>query len=106
MQFAYRDFQSFADLLSSLPGGGQAGTLRNRFKRVGSEFSELKVRGKTGTLWSKQVVTSLTGVTTAGSGEKILFSLIENDERTDPALLRGLKDWEDKCVELVQQLRI
>lgn len=103
-QNAYRDFLVFADLLGSLPAGGQTGTLRNRFKHSGADFQAGKVRGKTGTLWSKQVVTSLTGVTATASGEKIVYSLIENDERNDPGLLRGLKDWEDKCLELVQQL--
>jgi D-alanyl-D-alanine carboxypeptidase/D-alanyl-D-alanine-endopeptidase (penicillin-binding protein 4) len=91
MQVAYRDFHIFADLLGSLPAGGETGTLKNRFKRAGSGFEPGKVRGKTGTLWS---------------GEKILFSLIENDTRNDPGLLRELKDWEDKCVELLQQLRL
>ncbi len=105
-QLAYRDFRVFADLLGSLPAGGETGSLRNRFKRTGSGFEAVKVRAKTGTLWSKQVVTSLTGITTAASGEKIVFSLIENDQRNDPGLLRELKDWEDKCVELVQDLRI
>jgi|GEM_PF-4840854 len=105
-QDAYRDFLVFADLLGSLPAGGSTGTLKNRFKRTGSNFQPLKVRGKTGTLWSKQVVTSLTGVTAAASGEKVVFSLIENDQRNDPGLLRELKDWEDKCLELVQQLHL
>ncbi len=106
IQSAYRDFHIFADLLGSLPAGGETGTLKNRFKRRGEDFDAGKVRGKTGTLWSRQVVSSLTGVTTAASGEKILFSLIENDQRNNQALLRELKDWEDKCVELIQQLRI
>lgn len=105
-QVAYREFRIFADLLGSLPAGGETGSIRNRFKRNGGGFEAVKVRAKTGTLWSKQVVTSLTGVTTAASGEKIVFSLIENDQRNDPGLLRELKDWEDKCLELVQQLRI
>jgi serine-type D-Ala-D-Ala carboxypeptidase/endopeptidase (penicillin-binding protein 4) len=106
IQDAYREFLSFADLLGSLPAGGSTGTLKSRFKRNGSSFQPLKVRGKTGTLWSKQVVTSLAGVTATGTGEKVVFSLIENDQRNDPALLRELKEWEDKCLELVQQLRL
>src|SRR5262249_16020402 len=106
MQTAYRDFAAFADLLGSLPAGGQTGTLKHRFKGAGSEFQAAKVRGKTGSLWSKEVVSSLTGVTSAATGEKIIFSLIENDQRNDPGLLRELKEWEDKCVELVQQLRL
>lgn len=103
-QNAYGDFLVFADLLGSLPAGGQTGTLKNRYRKASGGFQAGKVRGKTGTLWSKQVVTSLTGITSAGSGEKVVFSLIENDARNDPGLLRGLKDWEDKCLELVQQL--
>ena len=106
MQDAYRDFLVFADLLGSLPAGGNTGTLKHRFKRAGSDFQPLKVRGKTGTLWSRQVVTSLAGVTAIASGEKVVFSLIENDQRNDPGLLRELKDWEDKCLELVQQLHL
>jgi D-alanyl-D-alanine carboxypeptidase len=106
MEFAYGEFRVFADLLGSLPAGGETGTLKSRFKRAGKEFDVRKVRGKTGTVWSKQVATSLSGVTVAGSGEKVLFSLIENDQRNDPGLLHGLKEWEDRCVELVQQLRL
>jgi len=106
IQDAYREFSIFADLLGSLPAGGNTGTLRTRFKRASADFQPLKVRGKTGTLWSRQVVSSLTGITAAASGEKIVFSLIENDQRNDPGLLRELKDWEDKCLELVQQLRL
>lgn len=105
-QDAYRDFSIFADLLGSLPAGGSTGTLKNRFKRSGPGFEPLKVRGKTGTLWSKQVVTSLTGVTSAAAGSKVVYSLIENDQRNNPGLLRELKDWEDKCLELVQSLQI
>jgi D-alanyl-D-alanine carboxypeptidase/D-alanyl-D-alanine-endopeptidase (penicillin-binding protein 4) len=104
--FAYREFRVFADLLGSLPAGGQTGTLKSRFKHAGNEIEAGKVRGKTGTLWSKQLATSLTGVTTTATGEKVLLSLIENDQRNDPGLLRGLKGWEDQCVELVQQLRL
>lgn len=106
LQNAYRDFRIFADLLGSLPVGGQTGTLKSRFKRNGPDFEPWKVRAKTGTLWSKQVVTSLVGFTQTASGETVVFSLIENDKRGDPGLLRGLKDWEDKCLEFVQQLQL
>jgi D-alanyl-D-alanine carboxypeptidase/D-alanyl-D-alanine-endopeptidase (penicillin-binding protein 4) len=102
---AFGEFRVFADLLGSLPAGGETGTLKNRFKHAKGDFEAEKVRGKTGTLWSKQIATSLTGVTAAASGEKVIFSLIENDQRKDPALLHGLKEWEEKCLELVQQLR-
>ncbi len=105
-QTVYRDFRVFADLLGSLPVGGQTGTLKTRFRKTGAGFDPLKVRAKTGTLWSKQVVTSLTGFTQTGSGETVAFALIENDSRNDPGLLQTLKDWEDKCVEYIQQLRL
>lgn len=104
--FAYRENRVFADLLGSLPAGAQTGTLKGRFKRAGGDFEPGKVRAKTGTLWSRQVATSLTGVTSTATGEKVVFSLIENDRRHDAGLLRGLKGWEDQCVELVQQLRL
>ncbi|MGZ3650450.1 MAG: D-alanyl-D-alanine carboxypeptidase/D-alanyl-D-alanine endopeptidase [Bdellovibrionota bacterium] len=106
IQNAHREFRVFADLLGSLPAGGQTGTLKNRFKRAGEDFEAGKVRGKTGTLWSKQLATSLTGLTSTASGEKVIFSLIENDQRKDPSKLAGLKGWEEKCLELVQQLRL
>jgi D-alanyl-D-alanine carboxypeptidase/D-alanyl-D-alanine-endopeptidase (penicillin-binding protein 4) len=106
LAFAYREFRVFADLLGSLPSGGETGTLKSRFKRGGEDFDAEKVRAKTGTLWSKQLATSLTGITSTASGEKVLFSLIENDQRNDKSGLRVLKEWEDKCVELVQQLRL
>ncbi len=106
LQRSYRDFQVFADLLGSLPVGGQTGTLKSRFKKMGSDFNAQKVRAKTGTLWSKQVVTSLVGVTQAASGELVVFALIENDQRNDPGQLSVLKDWEDKCIEYIQQLRL
>ncbi len=104
IQNDYREFLGFADLLGSLPSGGQTGTLKHRYKRAKGSFRPEALRGKTGTLWSKQVVSSLVGVTRASSGEKIVFALIENDERNDPGLLRSLKDWEDRCLELIQQL--
>jgi serine-type D-Ala-D-Ala carboxypeptidase/endopeptidase (penicillin-binding protein 4) len=106
MQNAYRDFQVFTDLLSSLPIGGQTGTLKNRFKHAKGGFEIANVRAKTGTLWSKQVVTSLAGVTTTTGGERAVFVFLENDQRREPGLLRELKDWEDRCVELIQQLQI
>lgn len=106
LQTSYRDFRVFADLIGSLPVGGQTGSLKSRFKRVGPGFEPWKVRAKTGTLWSKQAVSSLVGFTQSASGETIVFSLIENDKRNDPGLLRGMKDWEDRCVELMQQLKL
>jgi D-alanyl-D-alanine carboxypeptidase/D-alanyl-D-alanine-endopeptidase (penicillin-binding protein 4) len=106
IQSSYRDFRAFADLLGSLPVGGQTGTLRSRFRKTGSGFDAQKVRAKTGTLWSRQVVTSLVGFTQTASGEAVVFALIENDQRNDPGQLSVLKDWEDKCVEYIQQLRL
>jgi D-alanyl-D-alanine carboxypeptidase/D-alanyl-D-alanine-endopeptidase (penicillin-binding protein 4) len=106
LQNSYREFRVFADLLGSLPVGAQTGSLRSRFKRAGSDFDPWKVRAKTGTLWSKQAVSSLVGFTQTASGETVVFSLIENDKRNDPGLLRGMKDWEERCVELLQQLKL
>jgi len=106
LQASYRDFRVFADLLGSLPVGGQTGTLRTRFRKTGAGFDAQKVRAKTGTLWSRQVVTSLVGFTQTASGDAVVFSLIENDQRNDPGQLTVLKEWEDKCVEYIQQLRL
>jgi D-alanyl-D-alanine carboxypeptidase/D-alanyl-D-alanine-endopeptidase (penicillin-binding protein 4) len=106
LQSSYRDFLVFADLLGSMPIGGQTGTLRNRFKRVGPDVEPWKVRAKTGTLWSRHAVTSLVGITQLASGEKVAFALIENDQRNNPALLANQRDWEDKCVEYIQQLKL
>jgi D-alanyl-D-alanine carboxypeptidase len=106
LQNSYREFRVFADLLGSLPVGAQTGSLRSRFKRTGSDFDPWKVRAKTGTLWSRQAVSSLVGFTQTASGETVVFSLIENDKRNDPGLLRGMKDWEERCVELLQQLKL
>lgn len=106
IQQTYRDFRYFADLIGSLPIGGQTGTLKNRFRKLGSDFDPQKVRAKTGTLWSKNVVTSLVGFTRTASGEPVVFALIENDERNSTDQLLELKDWEDKCVELIQQLQL
>jgi len=106
LQWTYRDFRVFADLLGSLPIGGQTGTLKTRFRRQGPGFDAQKVRAKTGTLWSRQVVTSLVGFTQTANGSPVVFSLIENDERSGPDQLMVLKDWEDKCVEYIQQLQL
>jgi len=106
LQHSFRDFRYFADLIGSLPVGGNTGTLRNRFKRLGGDFDPQKVRAKTGTLWSRNVVTSLVGFTRTKSGEPVLFALIENDERNDTDRLAQLKDWEDKCVEYIQELEL
>lgn len=106
LQTSYRDFRVFADILGSLPVGGQTGTLKSRFKRAGSDFDPLKVRAKTGTLWSKKAVSAMVGFTQAQSGETIVFSILQNDERGDSSLMSGMKDWEDSCVELMQQIKL
>jgi D-alanyl-D-alanine carboxypeptidase/D-alanyl-D-alanine-endopeptidase (penicillin-binding protein 4) len=106
LQWNYRDFRGFADLLGGLPVGGNTGTLKSRFKKLGGGFHTEKVRAKTGTLWSKQVVTSLVGFTQTNSGELVLFVFLENDERNDPGQLSVLKDWEDQAVEYIQQLSL
>ncbi len=106
LQWSYRDFRGFADLLGGLPVGGSTGTLRSRFRKLGDEFHPEKVRAKTGTLWSRQVVTSLVGFTQTKTGELVLFVFLENDERNDPGQLSVLKDWEDKAVSYIQQLSL
>lgn len=106
LQNNYRDFRYFADLLGGLPIGSQTGSLKSRFKRVGDGIEPIKVRAKTGTLWSKLNVTSLVGYTQTASGEVVTFSILQNGVKSNPSLLSGMKDWEDRCVELIQQLRL
>lgn len=106
LQNSYRDFRVFADLLGSLPVGGETGSLKRRFKRLGSGFSPWKVRAKTGTLWSQQAVTSLVGFTQTASGEQVIFAILQNDSKPGASNLQGMRDWEDKCVEYIQQLQL
>lgn len=106
LQNSYRDFRIFADFLGSLPIGGQTGTLKSRFRKVGPSFEPWKVRAKTGTLWSRHAVTSLVGFTQAASGQLVAFALVLNDPKPGPAYIQSMKDWEDKCVEYIQQLRL
>lgn len=106
IQNSYREFRVFSDLIGSMPIGGTTGTLRNRFKNAGSDFDPVKVRAKTGTLWSEKAVTSLVGFTQTASGETVVFAILQNDERGGSDLLQGMRDWEDACVELIQQLKL
>lgn len=106
LQNSYRDFRIFADFIGSLPIGGQTGTLKSRFKKAGNGFEPWKVRAKTGTLWSRQAVTSLVGFTQAGSGELVAFAILQNDSKAGSEQLQGMRDWEDKCVEFIQRLRL
>ncbi len=106
LQHTYHDFRVFADLLGSMPVGGATGTLKDRFKRTGPDFSPLKVRAKTGTLFSRKAVTSLVGFTPTKNGETVVFAIIQNDKRADSSLISAMRDWEDRCVELLQQLEL
>ncbi len=106
LQNAYRDFPAFADLVSTLPIGGKTGTLKNRFKNHDADFVPENVRAKSGTLWAKRAVTALVGVTTTAGGETLVFSVLQNDERGNGSLLAGMREWEDKCVELMQRLKL
>lgn len=106
LQNSYRDFRIFADLLGSLPIGGETGTLKHRFKGAGKDFDPLKVRAKTGTIWSKQAVTSLVGFSQTSTGETVVFAILQNDQRNDRGLLPGMREWEDRCVEYIQQLQL
>jgi D-alanyl-D-alanine carboxypeptidase/D-alanyl-D-alanine-endopeptidase (penicillin-binding protein 4) len=104
-QSAYREGRAFPALWASLPVGGQTGTLKNRFKNLGSGFDPRRVFAKTGTIWSEKTVSSLAGITQARSGQWIVFAIILNDPRSVPSQLATMRDWEDKCVELLQQLQ-
>ncbi len=106
IQNSYRDFRIFTDFIGSLPIGGATGTLKSRFRKNGSGFEPQKVRAKTGTLWSRQAVTSLVGFTQASSGELVVFAILQNEAKSGSALLQGMRDWEDKCVEFIQQLQL
>lgn len=106
LQRSHREFRMFADLLGSMPVGGKTGTLRGRFLRNGSGFEAQKVRAKTGTLYSRKAVTSLVGFTPAASGETIVFAIVQNDERSGSGFISPMRDWEDKCVEYLQRLRL
>jgi D-alanyl-D-alanine carboxypeptidase/D-alanyl-D-alanine-endopeptidase (penicillin-binding protein 4) len=106
LQNSYRDFRVFADLLGSVPVGGSTGTLKHRFKGRSKDFDPLKVRAKTGTLWSVKPVTSLVGFTQTKSGETAVFAILLNNAKNKPALLQPMRDWEDTCVDLLQQLQL
>lgn len=106
LQNSYRDFRVFADILGSLPIGGETGTLKHRYRAASKDFDPLKVRAKTGTIWSKQAVTSLVGFSQTATGETVVFAILQNDQRNDRGLLPGMRDWEDRCVELIQQLQL
>lgn len=106
LQNTYRDFRVFADLLGSMPVGGKTGTLKDRFKRNGPDFDAQKMRAKTGTLFSRKAVTSLVGFTPTRSGTPVVFAIIQNDKRADSSLVSAMRDWEDRCVELLQQLQL
>lgn len=105
LQNTYRDFRVFADLLGSMPVGGSTGTLKNRFKGMSASFDPMKVRAKTGTLWSVRPVTSLVGFTQTKSGETAVYAILLNNEKNKPALIQPMREWEEKCVDLLQQLQ-
>ena len=104
LQDSFKDFRFFADILGSLPIGGATGSLKNRFRENSESFEPLRVRAKTGTIWSQGAVTSLVGFTRTADGVPIAFSLIQNDQRKNASLISGMKQWENKCMELMQKL--
>jgi D-alanyl-D-alanine carboxypeptidase/D-alanyl-D-alanine-endopeptidase (penicillin-binding protein 4) len=106
LQTLFQNRAVFDELIGVLPVGGKTGTLADRFKSAPAGFDAAKVHAKTGTLWSKQVVTALVGETQISSGQTVLFALMENDSRNEERLLAELKNWEDQCVELLQGLRL
>lgn len=95
---------SLAAFIASLPVGDKSGTLSHRFKNPPPGFDASKVHAKTGTLWSRAIVTGLVGATQISSGETVLFAILENDTRSDESLVHGFKDWEDAGVEIIQLL--
>jgi serine-type D-Ala-D-Ala carboxypeptidase/endopeptidase (penicillin-binding protein 4) len=106
MQSLYKEGLAYTDLINSFPVGGKTGTLKTRFTHNGKGFKAGLVKAKTGTLWSEKVATALIGITPISSGQTVVFALIENDSRTQESLLHDLKVWEDKCVEIMQQLKL
>jgi D-alanyl-D-alanine carboxypeptidase/D-alanyl-D-alanine-endopeptidase (penicillin-binding protein 4) len=106
LQSVHRDGSLYGHLVNSLPIGGRTGTLKHRFGRLGKGFVAAKVHAKTGTMWSRVAATSLVGITQIASGEIVAFALVENDLRNKPSILRGLKAWEDRAVELIQYLKL
>ncbi|MCO5143387.1 MAG: D-alanyl-D-alanine carboxypeptidase/D-alanyl-D-alanine-endopeptidase [Oligoflexia bacterium] len=101
-QESFRDMRIFADLISGLPIGGEVGSLRSRFRNLSKNFDPSKVRAKTGTLWSKHTISSLSGVTEDKNGRKVIFSLISNYPEPGPGKLQELKRWEEKVIEAIQ----
>lgn len=106
LQKSYVDFSVFADVLGSMPIGGESGSLKSRFKALASNGSARKIRAKTGTLWSQEAVSSLVGFTSLESGEVVSFAILANDKKQKRDALPGMKAWEEKCVELIQKIRL
>jgi D-alanyl-D-alanine carboxypeptidase/D-alanyl-D-alanine-endopeptidase (penicillin-binding protein 4) len=106
MQSLASNLSLYTDLIASFPAGEHQGTLASRFAGAPAGFKPALVHAKTGTLWSKVATSALVGVTTAGSGQAVLFALVENDTRNVESVTGSLKAWEDQAVELIQQLQI
>ncbi len=73
LQHVWNDATLRGPYLAALPVGGHDGTLENRMR--GTDLDR-RVQGKTGTISN---VRALSGYLTAGSGEKLAFSIIVNN---------------------------
>lgn len=87
MRAAYKNFDIFPELLTSLPIAGIDGTLKSRLK--GTEASG-NLRGKTGTMTG---MSSLVGVVQSKSGEWISFSVLINEENKAAANFRKFQNY-------------
>jgi D-alanyl-D-alanine carboxypeptidase/D-alanyl-D-alanine-endopeptidase (penicillin-binding protein 4) len=76
------------------PGG--SGTLKNRFAALDSSAA---FRGKTGTLTN---VSALSGFLTAAGGERVVFSMLTNGNRSSVAAAR---DAEERLVAVLARMR-
>jgi len=75
---------------------GASGTLKNRFAALDSSAA---LRGKTGTLTN---VSALSGYITTASGERVVFSMMTNGNRSSVAAAR---DAEDRLVAILARTR-
>ena len=107
LQKSYRDFHGFADLIGSMPIGANTGTLEKRFYGFNSSwFNPMKIRAKTGTLWSRGAVTSIVGFTSSHSGKPLIFSLLLNHKKPGTGPIVFMRNWEEKTISLLQKLTL
>lgn len=102
LQKSYAEFRGFADLLGSFPIGMRTGTLKNRFK-FEDEIDPLKIRAKTGTLWSQKAVTAMAGFLSTRSGHVLVYAILNNDRRAGYQQAMKLRRWEDSTLAMLQR---